>query len=237
MENNIKVVFFDMEGTLFCETGTHCDGTRSVSAWPLLAEKMGSKADAAETENYKKWKRGEYSSYISWMQDTSTVFKQEGMTQELFGATIQSIAYVPGVKETFDVLHKSGIWTGIITGGFYEHAQRVVSDCGVHHVYASCKFFWNEQGSLSHWEFTEYGLEGKVGAAREIAAHHGISLDECAFVGDGSNDVHIARAVGTSIAFNADKELQEVATHCVNQERGKEDFRAVLEYLLPYEPR
>lgn len=230
-----KLVFFDMEGTLFREVGTHYDGTRSVSAWPLLAEKMGPKANAAETENYKKWKRGEYSSYIPWMQDTSTVFKQEGLTRKFFYETIESIPYVPGVKETFDMLHKSGVQTGIITGGFHEHAQRVVRDCGVHHVYASCKFFWDEEGSLSHWEFEEYGLEGKVVAAREIAARHGVPLEDCAFVGDGSNDVHVARAVGVSIAFNGDKELQDVATHCVTQDKGKEDFRAVLEYLLPYE--
>lgn len=83
MDNrNPKLVFFDMEGTLFCEVGTHYDGTRSVSAWPLLAEKMGPKASAAETENYKKWKRGEYLSYIPWMRDTSSVFKQEGLTRD-----------------------------------------------------------------------------------------------------------------------------------------------------------
>lgn len=111
----------------------------------------------------------------------------------------------------------------------------MVRDCGVHHVYASCKFFWDEKGALSHWEFEEYGLEGKVAAAREIAARLRAPLEDCAFVGDGSNDVHVARAVGVSIAFNGDKEMQDVATHCVNQKRGKEDFRAVLEYLLPYE--
>ncbi len=232
MDKKKKIVFFDMEGTLFREVGTHMDGTRSVSAWALLAEKMGPHVNKAENENYMKWMRGEYGeSYIAWMEDTSTLFKKEGLTKDFFEKTIGSINYHEGVKDVFDALHENGVRTGLITGGFYEHADRAVRDLGLHHVYASSRFFWDKDGRLSHWEFTDHGLEGKIGAAREVAEGYGVDLRDCAFVGDGSNDVHIARLVGTSIAFNAEKALQDVATHSVNQEKGKEDFRAILEYL------
>lgn len=231
-KKNIKIVFFDMEGTLFKEVGTHADGTRSVSAWPLLAERLSPTAHAAENAHYEKWKRGEYASYIPWMEDTSMIFIKEGMTREFFYSVINSMEYFPRVKETFDALHEKGIRTGVITGGFYEHAERAVRDLGLHHARASCRFFWDETGKLSHWEFEEHGLEGKVGAAKTIAEQYGAPLQECAFVGDGSNDVHIAQSVGTSIAFNGEEELRRVATYAVNQEKGKEDFRAILEYLL-----
>ena len=226
-----KIVFFDMEGTLFRGTGTHADGTRSVSAWPLLAERLSPRANAAENAHYEKWKRGEYASYLPWMEDTSRIFKQEGMTKDFFEQTLNSIESVPGVKEAGGALHEKGIRTGVITGGFYEHAEKAARELGIHHVRASCRFFWDEHGKLSHWEFEEHGQEGKVHAAQQIAAQYGISLRTCAFVGDGSNDVHIAQSVGVSIAFNGDEELRRVATHAVNQEKGKEDFRAILEYL------
>lgn len=231
-KKNIKIVFFDMEGTLFNGTGTHADGTRSVSAWPLLAERLSPRANAAEQANYEKWKRGEYASYLPWMEDTSTIFKQEGMTKDFFEQTLSSIEYFPGVKEAIGALHEKGMRTGVITGGFYEHAERAVRDLGLHHVRASCRFFWDDTGRLSHWEFEEHGLEGKVGAAKTIAKHYGVPLQSCAFVGDGSNDVHIAQSVCTSIAFNGDEELRKVTTHEINQEKGKEDFRAILDYLL-----
>lgn len=73
------------------------------------------------------------------------------------------------------------------------------------------------------------------GGRYTLADQYGVSLEECAFVGDGSNDIHIAKAVGMSVAFNGEAELRNVSTHAVVQKIGSEDFRAVLDYLLPYE--
>jgi len=232
MTEKKKVVFFDMEGTLFQGVGKRFDSSASTSAWALLAERMGPEVDAAEFEHYKKWKRGEYENYLPWMEDTSKLFRRHSMSKKFFHDVIDSIDYFSGVREAVAALHEHGYRSAVITGGFHEQVQRAVQDLGIHHSYASCKYFWDEEGLLKDWEFSEHGLEGKVNAASEVAAQYGVSLSECAFVGDGSNDVHIARAVGISVAFNGEKALQDVATHSVNQEKGKEDFRAVLEYLM-----
>jgi len=231
-QKKIQIVFFDMEGTLFKGFGKRADGAPSTSAWALLAEKMGPAVNAVEFEHYQKWKRGEYVSYLPWMEDTSALFKRAGMTKEFFDAIISSIEYFPGVKDTLDTLHTAGMRTGLITGGFYEHAERAVRELGLHHVYASCRYFWDENGNLSRWELEENGLQGKISAAQRIASLYDVALENCAFVGDGSNDAHVAGSVGTSVAFNGEEALRRVTTHEVNQEKGKEDFRAVLEYLL-----
>lgn len=60
---------------------------------------------------------------------------------------------------------------------------------------------------------------------------HGLAPEECAFVGDGKNDVALARVVGVSVAFNGDPELREVSTHSVEQARGKEDFSEILRFF------
>lgn len=230
-QKNIKIVLFDMEGTLFQGVGTRADGMPATSAWALLADRMGTEVNVAEFENYKKWQRGEYSSYSAWMEDTSRLFKKEGMTKEFFDRTLDSIDYFPGVKEVLSTLHERGIHTGVITGGFYELAERALRELGLHHAYASSRYFWDENEKLSHWELEEHGLEGKIHAAKKITSLYDVPLENCAFVGDGSNDVHVARIVGTSIAFNGVKELSDMTTYAVDQEKGQEDFRAILEYI------
>lgn len=60
-----------------------------------------------------------------------------------------------------------------------------------------------------------------------IAEEHGIQPEQCAFVGDGMNDVNLANAVGMSIAFNAQRELIAVATASIVQAPGAVDFGAV----------
>lgn len=223
-----------MEGTLFGSVGRRADGTKALSAWPLLAEALGPHVIKADFAYYQKWLRGEYPNFVPWMEDTSTLFKTHGLTRAVFDAVIQSIEYFFGVKEVCDALHSNNVRTAVITGGFYEQAERASRDLGIHHIRASCRFFWDEKDALSHWELEEHGLEGKVDAAKSIAAQHNVSLEECCFVGDGANDVHIARAVGTSIAFNGEDALRAVTTHMISQPEDALDFRAVLEYLLPY---
>ena len=74
--------------------------------------------------------------------------------------------------------------------------------------------------------------EGKLDFMQLIMKEHGLKKEECAFVGDGRNDIPFAQAVGISIAFNAAKELQEVSTHAINQEEGKEDFLEILKFIF-----
>ena len=58
----------------------------------------------------------------------------------------------------------------------------------------------------------------------------GIPLERCAFVGDSSNDVWIARAAGLAIALNPrSEELERVAGSIVRSD----DLRDILPVILP----
>ncbi|STI16625.1 phosphoserine phosphatase [Escherichia coli] len=61
---------------------------------------------------------------------------------------------------------------------------------------------------------------------KHLAEEYAVSLSDCIFIGDGKNDVHLAREVGTSIAFNAQKELVDVSTFSVKQ--SKPDLSALI---------
>jgi phosphoserine phosphatase len=64
-----------------------------------------------------------------------------------------------------------------------------------------------------------------------IAREYNVRLQDCAFIGDGKNDVHLAKEVGVSISFNGAKELEVVSTHRISQSDDGIDFKAVLQHL------
>jgi len=99
------------------------------------------------------------------------------------------------------------------------------------HSFAAGEYFWGEDGKIIGWNLLPCDYEGKKGFMKLITEEYGLKPEECAFVGDGRNDIPLAKAVGTSIAFNGAKELQAVCTYSINQEEGKEDFREVLKYI------
>ena len=65
-----------------------------------------------------------------------------------------------------------------------------------------------------------------------LIEEYGYSKKECAFIGDGDNDVELAKAVGISIAFNASEKLRACSKYSVVQKEGHEDLRAILKYLI-----
>jgi phosphoserine phosphatase len=227
----IKLIFFDMEGTIFRKIYKDSKGDTAPSAWSLIAEHLGPDAHREEDATKDKWNRKEYAGYVEWMEDTIQIHKKYGLTKQFFEDVMKRIQYYPGVKETFEELRSRGVKTALVSGGFKAQADRAVKDLKLNHAFAACEYLWGDDGELVHWNLLPCDYEGKLDFMKLIMKEHGGAPDDCAFVGDGRNDIPFAKAMGLSIAFNGAKELQEVCTHSVNQEEGKEDFRAVLEFL------
>lgn len=231
MTDEIKLVFFDMEGTLFKKTYKDSKGNTSPSAWTLVADHLGSKALEEEDWTKEKWNSGEYAGYVEWMEDTIKIHQKYGLDKKFFDEVIEGIDYHLGVKETFQELKKKGYRTALISGGFKAQADRALKDLKIDHAFAACEYLWDDNGNLVHWNLLPCDYEGKLDFMHLIMKEHGLRKDQCAFVGDGKNDISFAKAVSRSIAFNGAPELQKVCTYSVNQEDGKEDFRAILKYL------
>lgn len=227
----IKLIFFDMEGTIFKKTIEVSKGNTAPSAWTLLARHLGENALKEEDETKEKWNNGKYKGYVEWMEDTIKIHKKYGLNKQFFEKVMNSIKYYKGVKETFLELIKKGYKTALISGGFKAQADRAQKDLKIPHAFTACEYFWNKNGKLLFWNLLPCDYEGKVDFMKLIMREHGLSPEECAFVGDGKNDVHLAKEVGLSISFNGAEELQRVSTHSINQPEGKEDFRETLKYL------
>lgn len=60
MNRKVRLIFFDMEGTIF-ESAVHLTKTKVPrSAWYVIAESLGSRALAEETKTQDKWNSQQY---------------------------------------------------------------------------------------------------------------------------------------------------------------------------------
>ena len=222
-----------MEGTVFKKAVSQTYGSNTApSLWQAIGENLGEKARAEERNTQLKHDRGEYKSYIHWMADTLEIYKSHKLSFKFFHDAVNSIEYHTGVKEVFRELNAKGIKTALVTGGFMYQARRAAIDLHIDHVFAACELFWGEDGFLSHFNLLPFDYLGKPEVVRLLITAYQLGKDECAFVGDGKNDIPVAQSVGLSIAFNAHTELQRASTFSVNQGVDSEDMSAVLEYLL-----
>jgi phosphoserine phosphatase len=113
-----------------------------------------------------------------------------------------------------------------VSGGFVAQARRAQIDLRIRHAYAATDLYWGDDGKLVHWNIYPSDFDGKVDFVNLLIREYGFGTEECAFVGDGANDVAIASAVGVSFAYNAHQDLRSVASHAIT------DFRQILT-LLP----
>lgn len=226
---SIQLLFIDMEGTLF--TKQQIDFRPGElnhdhhSLWPRLMRELGSLALADNEETVIKWDSGEYKSYLDWIDDCLDIFKRHGLTKQMFDDALDSIPYNPHVEETLKRLHQQGIKTAIVSGGFIEQARQAQQTLRITHAYASADLFWGQDGVLEHWNTFPSDFEGKAEFMRLLMKEYQLTRQECAFIGDGQNDVPIAKEVGLSFAYRGHPDLRAVATHSV------EDFSKILQWI------
>jgi len=124
MELKIKLIFFDMEGTLFKKPFKFSKGDTQPSLWTMIAKRLGEEALKEEELTKDKWNNKEYKGYIEWMDDTIKIHKKYGLTKPIFDEVMASSEYFDGVKETFEELRKKRIITVLLIGGFKAQVDR-----------------------------------------------------------------------------------------------------------------
>lgn len=230
-----RIIFMDLEGTLLKKDYSLENGKVAPSAWTVLARRLGEDCYLEEERSKDKWLRGEYSGYVEWMRDTITIHKKYGLTRSVFDEVINSAELMPAAGGAVAEFKRCGCVTAIISGGFKASADIVQRQLKIDHALSGCDYFFDEHtGLIEHYNLLPSDEEGKVDFMRLIAKEHGVKESECAFVGDGKNDVSLAMTVGCSVAFNAQEELRRVSTIDIVQHRGEEDFSAVAEALFEY---
>lgn len=227
-----RIVFLDMEGTLLQKAHHLDDGVVAPSAWTLLAERLGPECLLAENRTKQEWRENKYSGYMEWVARTVEIHQKFGLTREIFAAVVKGADLMPNALQALEAIRSWGTVTVLISGGFKALADVVQRKLKIRHSFVACEYFFSEEtGLLEHANLLPADEVGKVDFMRLLCREYGVNPEDCAFVGDGMNDVHLAQAVGYSIAFNAQDALRRVCSDAVVQEIGHEDFMEVARLL------
>lgn len=202
----------DVEGTLF-ETPVRLPGVSIDSTiWQAIAQRLGKQAVMEEVETHQRWARGEYRTYIDWMQDTIRIHQRHGLDEATFLKIIAEAQYAAGAVEAMEGLDRSRYEPVLVSGGFRELARRAQVDFGIRHAFAACEYFFDAVGRVAGFNLLPCDFEGKYDFVRLMLREYKLGDDAWVFVGDGANDVDIASVAPVSIGVRPHPLLAEVAT-------------------------
>ncbi len=208
----IRLVVFDVDGTL----------TTHDSSWWRLHEVFNTREEGQLF--YDQYFAGEID-YQRWADLDAGLWKGQPLSKVLTVA--KETQLMPGAIETIDELKKNGIHAAILSGGLDILALDIAGRVGIEYVLVNELDY--RDGFLTGKVGVKVGWGGKAKEIEEVCAHFGVSLEETAFVGDGTNDISVLKIAGLSIAFNPSKE--EVAEAAMITIR-KKDLREILPHVL-----
>lgn len=225
LETTVKLLVLDIEGTLF-RTSVRLPGTCIDSTiWQAIAQALGPDAVAAEVATHERWRNGGYRSYLDWMKETIDIHQRYGLRESMFRRLIAAAEYNSGVVETINAVDRSSYEIVLVSGGFRELAQRAQLELGIVHAFAACEYFFSSDGSLSGFNLLPCDFAGKIDFIRLMLREYGLTDEDWIYVGDGVNDIPIAQAAPTSVAYAAAPELRKAATRAID------DFRDLARIL------
>ncbi len=198
-----KLIGFDMDGVIF----------RNINFWMELHKRFGTLEQGIELT--KKYLHTNYNKLVE-----EVVMKLwHGKDAEAYYELINSVEYLPGVKETFAHIKKRGYITAIISGSSIDLARRVQRDYGINHIFANELVIRNGKVAGEFIWPVGNGKKFKAKMIQELCSHIGISPKEVIYIGDSDIDIEAFKEVGLSIAFNsASQKLKKVATYIVESD-------------------
>jgi HAD superfamily PSPase-like hydrolase len=211
-----KLICFDVDGTLIDDT---------IYIWVTLHD-----AFKVPQEGRKKY----YDAYISkkityseWFNLDIVEWQKLHKRREDFIEVIKKLKVMKGAPETIAVLRDRGYKIAIVSGSLDIVVDTLLPGVDFDEILIN-KLIFSKNGKISKGIPTPYDMEHKVKGLEKIARDQKISLEECVFIGDNENDIHIARAAGLSIAFNVKSEKLAEVSDIVIKEK---DLLGILRYL------
>lgn len=207
-----KLICFDMDGVIF----------EPKNFWIELHKAFGTlKEGTALTNTYL------HTDYDRLVQEVvQRLWK--GRDAHPYYNLVNSIKYLPGVKEVFAAIKQQDWLTAIISSASIDLARRAQHDLGIDFIYANELVI---KDNLVTGEFIwplGAGKEKKAQIIKHLCLDLQIVPSEVIFIGDSDTDIEAFQLVGRAISFNSHSpQLDEVATHVVKDH----DLRKVLPYL------
>ena len=206
----IRLVSFDLDGTLFPDTTTCIELGRCLGHLDVIRD-LEARYARYEIDNAQV-AEGDAIAYA-------------GRTTEFIEEAVLAIPTISGIQETIAALRAHGIATLIVTVT-WSFAARALAKRYAVDGYAGAEME-EIDGILAGRVCKHFEAADKVRFVEGFAQARGIALSECAAVGDSRSDIPLFQSVGLSIALNATPEARAGATRSI-ETRDLRDILAML---------
>ncbi len=138
-----------------------------------------------------------------------------GLREEALERVIGRIPLTEVADRLTRTLKRLGYRMAILSGGFTFFGRVLQQRLGIDHLHANTLVI---RDGVVTGEVAPPVVDGaeKARKLRELAAEHGLHLEQCIAVGDGANDLPMLRLAGLGIAFRAKPAVREGARQSIS---------------------
>lgn len=203
---DIKLVVLDVDGTLI----TH-------NSWYELNVALGI-TPIEDRQMYDAYSAGVIT-YDEWIEKLIYLYKTRGKATKAHITKVlyEGITVTEGAKEMVEALKAKGYELAVTTGSFDIVAEHVADILGIAKRKGNARFIFDENGMFITMEHDGEEKFAKVEYLKVFTQELGISVEQCACVGDGGNDIEIFKLTQHGITFSSsDNEIRQVAWKVVD---------------------
>jgi phosphoserine phosphatase len=203
----VELVVLDVDGTL----------TPHRSIWQHLHQRLGVWTGDAE-RYWQQFRRGEID-YVEFCARDASHWR--GLELALAQAWVDAVPYNPGVAEGLRRLCTLGLPVALLSTGLTLLTDRIHREFDL--TWSLANHLPSHDGLLLGTAEVRIADGDKGAALTQLVDATGIQPSSMVGVGDGSNDVAVARRVGRFIAYRCTSdELASIADHvCVGEDFGE----------------
>jgi len=206
-----RFLVMDVEGTIFKATFKLHGVDYNSTLWQPIARELGEAAMEEENQMAQKYEKGEYNTYLDWVKATIDMHKRYSLKKETFDELVESAEYNTGVEEFFMNLNRNEWIPVLISGGFQNLIRRAENELDIEYGFGACEYYFDDHGYLVAHNIQPCDFEGKIKFLDTLLADFKMNKKtDWVFVGDGKNDVPIAKAAPKAFGINPHEKLKEV---------------------------
>lgn len=147
---------------------------------------------------------------------TARVQLLKGLPVQVIDNVRNEILLTDGAAELVDQLHKLGHSVSLVSGGFVQIMEPIVSRLSI--KYFRANVLGIQDGYLTgKVSGTIIDRAAKAQALIEFAGQSDVLMENTVAIGDGANDLDMMEAAGLSIAFNAKPIVIQAADFAINE--------------------
>lgn len=206
-----RFLVMDVEGTIFKATFKLHGVDYKSTLWQPIARELGNAAMDEENEMAQKYEKGEYASYLDWVKATIDMHKRYSLKKKVFDNLIDSAEYNTGVEEFFENLNRNEWIPVLISGGFQNLIRRAENELDIEYGFGACEYYFDDYGYLVSHNIQPCDFEGKIKFLDTLLSDFKMNKKtDWVFVGDGKNDIPIAKAAPKAFGINPHDDLKKV---------------------------